>query len=445
MADLDRLLALLYTAHRDLETMFFEISDWIRQEASDVLVVQREADGRTRLRPTGGGLHGEPLIRTRRVWCELPDRLRVDIVQGNRFLRTAVRDKDAWWLWDREEGESAGDAARGAPPPVMLELVVLEPARLLPTTWLELTGRGARAGREVISAAGKPRRQTTGGERRFEFDFDAKNGTPLYIATFDGDERTNVTEVLTIDYDPWLERGIFRFEQNESNRVASGDEPRGRPPQRRRGPPAAERNTPRAASTGPVLADHGTIWLTGIPGAGKTTIARATERLLHQLGAPCCVLDGDELRQGLSSDLGLSREDRGEQARRVAHMATVLAGSGVVPIVALVSPYTKDRQRARDIHDAAGVSFLEVWVDTPLEVCAARETKGLYAAARAFSTVPAPLTTDGSGLTGLTAPYEAPTSPELRVSGDARPRATAIAIVEMLLSNAANTVFSLPD
>jgi adenylyl-sulfate kinase len=436
VAEFGRLPELLYTAHRDVAAMFVEIRDWSHQEASDIVVVQREADGRTRLRPIGGGLHGTPLVGTRQVWCELPDRVRVDIRQGDRVVRTAVREGEAWWRWDREEGESAGDVAQGAALPVMLELVVLEPARLLSTMWLVVTGRGGRAGREVIKAAGTPRRETTGGGPHFEFDFDAEHGTPLYIATFEADQRTNVIEVLSVDYAPAFGLDIFRFKHHESNASQRpDDEPRRRP---RRVPPSARHSTPRAAATGLALTDLATIWLTGLPGAGKTTIARATERLLHQIGVPCCVLDGDELRQGLSCDLGLSRQDRGEQARRAAHIATILADSGVVPIVALVSPYNEDRQHARDIHDAAGVGFLEVWVDTPLEVCAARDTKGLYAAARATSTVPAPLNQDGAGLTGLTAPYEAPIRPQLRVSGDQqRPRATATVIVDKLLSNSA--------
>jgi adenylyl-sulfate kinase len=436
VAEFGELLELLYTAHRDLDTIFLEIRDWSRQEASDVLIVQRDADGRTRLRPTGGGLYAKPRVGARRLWCELPDRVRVDILQGDRVVRTAVRDREAWWRWDRDQGDSAGDMARGAALPAMLDLVVLEPARLLSTMLLELTGSGGRAGREVITVTGTPRQRTAGVERRTEYEFDAEHGTPLHIATFEANERTNLTEVLTVEYSSSFDPDIFRFERNESGGGQRfGDESRSRPRRQRHTPPAAQRNTSKAASAVPILADRGTIWLTGIPGAGKTTIAKAIERLLHQLGVPCCVFDGDELRQGLSSDLGLSRQDRGEQARRAAHMATILANSGVVPIVALVSPYTEDRQRAREIHDAAGVGFLEVWVDTPLESCAARHTKGRYAAAHALSTVPASPTLDGSGLTGLTAPYETPTSPDLRVSGDQpHPRAAAIAIVEKLLS-----------
>lgn len=178
-----------------------------------------------------------------------------------------------------------------------------------------------------------------------------------------------------------------------------------------------------------------TVWLTGLPGSGKTTIARSLETLLHQLGSRCCVLDGDELRNGLSSDLGLSRDDRREQARRVAHVAAVVARSGVIPIVALVSPYALDRALARDIHDAEGVRLLEVWVDTPLHVCVARDPKGLYAAHDDANSHRGKMQ-DGSGLTGVSAPYEAPKKPDLRIAGDGEsPRAAAIQIIERLVSS----------
>jgi bifunctional enzyme CysN/CysC len=151
-----------------------------------------------------------------------------------------------------------------------------------------------------------------------------------------------------------------------------------------------------------------TVWLTGLSGAGKTTLALALERELLRLRRPTCVLDGDELRRGLSSDLGLSPGDRAEQARRVAWVAGLISRSGVVAVVALVSPYVEGRRRAREIHAELGVPFLEVWVDTPLALCEERDAKGLYARARSGEL---------HGLTGLDAPYEAPAAPDLRVPG----------------------------
>jgi len=117
-------------------------------------------------------------------------------------------------------------------------------------------------------------------------------------------------------------------------------------------------------------------------------------------------LDGDQLRSGLSSDLGLSRDDRAEQARRAAHVARLISRSGIVAIVALVSPYAEDRKRARETHD--GLEFLEVWVDTPLSVCEQRDPKGLFRRARSGEL---------SGLTGIDSPYELPTAPDVTVRG----------------------------
>lgn len=427
--------------------MSLKIRDWGRQEPTELVIVQRDPQGRTRLRSAGGGLYPKPQVTIRRLWYAPPDRVRVDIVQADQVVRTAVRCRDAWWRWDRDDGETAGDLSRGTAMPARLDLVVLQPAQLLATLWLQETGSGQRAGREVVTATGTPRQHAAGQERRFAFEFDTEHGTPLHVATFDADERTGLTEVLSIDYSPSFDASTFSFERQQSDdEQPSRDRSRGRPPRPQALPPATQRGTPRITAFGPVLADHGTVWLTGLPGAGKTTIAHATERLLHQLGVPCCVLDGDELRRGLSSDLGLSRKDRGEQARRTAHIATILADSGVVAIVALVSPYAEDRQRAREIHDAARVGFLEVWVDTPLEICAARDTKGLYTAARAVSGTTAPPTEDGSGLTGLSAPYETPTNPGLHVSTvQQHPRRTAIAIVEKLLTNTAQADVIAPS
>ena len=150
------------------------------------------------------------------------------------------------------------------------------------------------------------------------------------------------------------------------------------------------------------------MWLTGLPAAGKTSLALALDEHLQRRGVPACVLDGDELRDGLSSDLGLSADDRTEQARRAGHVAALVARSGVIAIVALVSPFTDDRRRARKLHVRQDLRFVEVWVDTPLAICQARDPKGLYARARAGAL---------TGLRGLDAPYEPPQRPELRVNG----------------------------
>jgi len=151
-----------------------------------------------------------------------------------------------------------------------------------------------------------------------------------------------------------------------------------------------------------------TLWITGLSAAGKTTVANALERRLAEFGKAAVVLDGDVLRKGLSSDLGLSREDRAEQARRTAHVAAVIAGAGMVAIVSLISPYAEDRGRAREIHEAEGLGFHEIWIDTPLHLCQERDPKRIYARG---------LAGEISGVTGIDSPYEPPRDPDVRVRG----------------------------
>jgi len=162
-----------------------------------------------------------------------------------------------------------------------------------------------------------------------------------------------------------------------------------------------------------------TIWMTGLPASGKSTLAVEVEALLVGAGRPALRLDGDNLRHGLNGDLGFSASDRAENVRRTAHAAALLAEAGVVALVALVSPYAGDRAAARAIHETAGVPFLEVWVSTPLAECERRDPKGLYARARAGEL---------PGLTGVGDVYEPPAAPELEI-GDAEPIPVAAARV----------------
>jgi bifunctional enzyme CysN/CysC len=151
-----------------------------------------------------------------------------------------------------------------------------------------------------------------------------------------------------------------------------------------------------------------TVWLTGLPASGKSTIAGVVEERLVEAGVPAYRLDGDDLRTGLNAGLGFGAEDRAENVRRTAHAARLLADAGVVALVSLVSPYATDRAAARAVHEADGLAFVEVFVDTPLEECERRDPKGLYARARAGE-IPR--------FTGISDPYEAPVAPELRLSG----------------------------
>ena len=147
-----------------------------------------------------------------------------------------------------------------------------------------------------------------------------------------------------------------------------------------------------------------TVWFTGLSGSGKSTLAFAVERALVDKGVACYVLDGDNVRFGLNRDLGFSPEDRTENIRRIGEVCRLFQDAGLVVLTAFISPYQTDRDQVRALHGPG--QFVEVFVDTPIEVCEARDVKGLYAKARAG---------DIPEFSGISAPYEAPTTPEIRV------------------------------
>ncbi|MCS7048424.1 MAG: adenylyl-sulfate kinase, partial [Verrucomicrobiae bacterium] len=151
----------------------------------------------------------------------------------------------------------------------------------------------------------------------------------------------------------------------------------------------------------------GVIWLTGLSGAGKSTIATELERELFHMGVHTYVLDGDNIRHGLSANLGFSPEDRTENIRRVAEVAKLFADAGVLVITAFISPYRDDRRLARSIMREG--DFVEVYVNAPIEVCEQRDPKGLYKKARAGQI---------KNFTGIDAPYEPPENPEIIVHTD---------------------------
>jgi bifunctional enzyme CysN/CysC len=166
------------------------------------------------------------------------------------------------------------------------------------------------------------------------------------------------------------------------------------------------------------------VWFTGLSGSGKSSVATALERILMEAGRPSARLDGDNLRHGLCSDLGFSAADRDENIRRVGEVAVLMADAGVVALVPVISPYRAGRERAREKATDAGVPFIEVFVDTPMDECERRDPKGLYAKARAGEL---------EGFTGIDAPYEAPSTPELRVTpADGTPAAQAAKVAAYL-------------
>jgi len=167
-----------------------------------------------------------------------------------------------------------------------------------------------------------------------------------------------------------------------------------------------------------------TVWFTGLSGSGKSTVASGVATLLTERGLLSYTLDGDNLRHGLNGDLGFSADDRAENVRRVGEVARLFADAGVIALVPLISPYRAGRDHARALHEAAGLRFVEVFVDTPIEVCEQRDPKGLYAQARAGKI---------KGFTGIDDPYEAPLAAELVLpGGEISPQQAAAQVLELL-------------
>jgi len=165
------------------------------------------------------------------------------------------------------------------------------------------------------------------------------------------------------------------------------------------------------------------LWFTGISGAGKSSIANALEKKLHQMGKHTYLLDGDNVRNGLSTDLGFTDKDRVENLRRVAEVSKLMVDAGLIVITAFISPFKSERQMARSLF--AKDEFLEIFVDTPLEVVELRDPKGLYKKAR-----------DGKipNFTGIGSPYEAPLTPELHIK-----------TTEMSIEQAVNQIMKFID
>ena len=147
-----------------------------------------------------------------------------------------------------------------------------------------------------------------------------------------------------------------------------------------------------------------TIWLTGLSGSGKSTIAVALEQVLLKQGKHAYVLDGDNVRHGLNKNLGFSPEDRAENIRRIGEVSKLFADAGLISVTSFISPYRADRDLVRALHDEANLPFLEVYVETPLDVAEQRDPKGLYKKARAGEI---------KGFTGIDDPYEEPLNAEL--------------------------------
>ena len=166
-----------------------------------------------------------------------------------------------------------------------------------------------------------------------------------------------------------------------------------------------------------------TMWFTGLSGSGKSSVAVLVEQKLLESGRPAYILDGDNLRHGLNADLGFSMADRAENLRRLAHIATLLADSGQIVLVPAISPLAEHRELARKVHTDQGFEFFEVFMDTPLADCEARDPKGLYAKARAGEI---------THFTGIDSPYQRPKNPDLRLTPEWTPDELAQQVIDLL-------------
>jgi adenylylsulfate kinase len=167
-----------------------------------------------------------------------------------------------------------------------------------------------------------------------------------------------------------------------------------------------------------------TLWFTGLSGSGKSTIAFTLEHALVQAGRLAYVLDGDNIRHGLNKNLGFSAADREENIRRIGEVAKLFADAGLITMTSFISPYRKDRDLVRTLHDAGGLPFLEVHVATPIETCEQRDPKGLYKKARAGEL---------RNFTGVDDPYEVPLKPEVTLDATGTsPQEAAALLLDVL-------------
>ena len=175
-----------------------------------------------------------------------------------------------------------------------------------------------------------------------------------------------------------------------------------------------------------------TIWFTGLSGSGKSTIAVALEQALYRIGKLSYRLDGDNVRLGINKNLGFSEEDRKENIRRIGEVAKLFGDAGVISQSSFISPYMADRNEVRDLHEQAGLEFIEVHVDCSLAVAEERDPKGLYKKARAGEI---------KNFTGIDDPYEAPESPEIHLHTD---KMTIDEEVQIILDHLTDNGFIVP-
>ena len=169
------------------------------------------------------------------------------------------------------------------------------------------------------------------------------------------------------------------------------------------------------------------LWFTGLSGSGKSTLANLVEMELHKKGLSTYILDGDNIRQGINKDLSFAPQDRSENIRRIAEISNLMLDAGVVTLAAFVSPYIKDREAVKQIVGLDNV--IEIYINTTLKVCEQRDVKGLYKKARVGEI---------KNMTGISAPYEAPTHPDLEVVTDGKTIQESVAVIMQFLNTKFN-------
>ena len=169
------------------------------------------------------------------------------------------------------------------------------------------------------------------------------------------------------------------------------------------------------------------LWFTGLSGSGKSTLANLVEMALHQQGLSTYILDGDNIRQGINKDLSFAPQDRSENIRRIAEIGNLMLDAGVVTLAAFVSPYIKDREAVKQI--VGPDKFIEIYVNTTFEACESRDVKGLYKKARAGEI---------KNMTGISAPYQVPTHPNLEVVTDGQTIQESVSVIMQFLNTKFN-------
>lgn len=216
MGELGDLLEVLHDAHAGVSTVQVEFREWIRQQPSLELGLVDPGDGRPALGWRGGGPWATNLVRTRRLWLERPDRLRVELIEGEMLVRLAIRAGQQWWRWDEAEGTTSGSLGpdnTGQPAiPQMLAAPLSAVHRLPAMVRLKPAGTGERAGRRVLRAQAQPRQPPPSrGEIRYELEFDAEHGTLLRHAEIEDGERVWEREALEVLYGVAIEPACFVF------------------------------------------------------------------------------------------------------------------------------------------------------------------------------------------------------------------------------------------